>query len=204
MAEKRKKSPRGAPNPLHSTALILLGGGLVILAVVAWVLLPKGEAAKDDPVASPSSSNRYASVVPVAVDFAAPPLTLQDLHGRIVSLQDHLGSVVLLNNWAIWCPPCKAEMPVLQAYYEAHRHQTFVLVGVEAGDPPMEVATFVSQYGITFPIWVDMDQQAMIAFGNGSLPSSYVIDENGQVRLAWTGAISLEMLERYVTPLLED
>lgn len=204
MAKKQRKTRRRAPNTLHTVSLVVLGSGLLILAVVAWVLLPKESSSSNYPEHRADSSREVTSVVPVVVNFTAPLLTLQDLYGHSVSLQDYHGWVVLVNNWAIWCPPCKAEMPVLQAYYEAHRHQGFMLVGIEAGDPPLEVSAFVSRYAITFPIWVDTSQQALIAFHNGSLPSSYVIDKAGQVRLAWTGAISLEMLEKYVTPLLED
>jgi peroxiredoxin len=66
------------------------------------------------------------------------------------------------------------------------------------------VARFVSEYGLTFPVWLDPHQEALAAFRNLSLPSSYVIDRQGQVRLAWVGAVSLRTLEKYVTPIIKE
>jgi len=175
-------------------ALALIGAGLVILGVAAWVLLPGLTAASQEEV----------SAIPVQVSYAAPELSLTDLQGNPVSLIDYRGSVVLVNNWATWCPPCKAEMPALQAYYEAHQEQNFIIIAIEAGQPVSEVADFVRRYGLTFPVWTDPTLKATVAFRNPGLPSSYVIDASGTVRLAWAGAINLEKLEEHVTPLLEE
>jgi peroxiredoxin len=95
-------------------------------------------------------------------------------------------------------------MPTLQAFFEDHQSQSFTIVAIEAGEQPAEVAAFAQQYGLTFHVWPDPNQKALDAFRNLSLPSSYVIDRTGQVRLAWTGAIERDMLEKYVTPLLEE
>jgi thiol-disulfide isomerase/thioredoxin len=110
----------------------------------------------------------------------------------------------LVNNWATWCPPCKAEMPTLETYFKKHNDQGFTIVAIEAGSPPEDVSRFASDYGLTFPVWPDPDERAMDAFRTDTLPSSYVVDRSGTVRLAWMGAISDEMLEKYVTPLLEE
>jgi len=66
------------------------------------------------------------------------------------------------------------------------------------------VQQFVEEYGLTFPVWVDTGQQALTVFRKLALPNSFVIDREGQVRLAWSGAITLDVLEKYVTPLLEE
>jgi peroxiredoxin len=138
------------------------------------------------------------------VNFPAPSLELTNLEGQSVLLSDYLGQVVLVNNWATWCPPCKAEMPSMQAFFETHKDQGFTIIEINSGDPREDVQSFVQENGLTFPIWVDPTSQALITFRNHSLPSSYVIDQDGAIRLAWTGAISLENLEAYVTPLLEE
>ena len=173
--------------------MALIGAGLVVTGVAAWVLLPgliaRGQAS--------------ISAVPASVNYAAPDLKLTDLHSNPVALSDYRGNVVLVNNWATWCPPCKVEMPTLQAYYEAHRGQNFTIIAIEAGEPVNEVADFVQHYGLTFPVWTDPTLKATVAFRYPGLPSSYVIDANGKVRLAWAGAISREALDQYVTPLLE-
>lgn len=181
-------------NNFRALALALVGTGLLTLGIMGFLLLPK----PDD------ATSATGSAIPVVVDYPAPELSLNDLSGNPVALTDHLGQVVLVNNWATWCPPCKAEMPTLQAYYEKHRDQGFTIIAIDAGDPPDEVADFVKSYGLTFMVWPDPTQKATVAFRNPGLPSSYVIDRDGIVRLAWTGAINQETLEKFVSPLLED
>jgi len=144
------------------------------------------------------------SVVPVKVNYVAPELALNDLTGQQAALEDFQGQVVLVNNWATWCPPCKDEMPALQEFYTRHKDQGFVLVAVEAGEPAEEVGQFVRDHSLTFPVWLDPQNQSIRAFKNYNLPNSYVIDREGVIRLAWTGGISLLNLEKFVTPLLED
>jgi thiol-disulfide isomerase/thioredoxin len=145
----------------------------------------------------------YESAIPLAVDYPAPKLSLVDLDKSDVSLVDYAGRVVLVNNWAFWCPPCRAELPILERYYQDHRAQGFTIIGIESGSSAQTVNQYVEHYKLTYPIWLDPRIKAVAAFGNRSLPNSYVIDGVGQVRLAWTGPISQEMLEKYVTPLLE-
>jgi peroxiredoxin len=95
-------------------------------------------------------------------------------------------------------------MPTLQAYYDDYSATGFTIIAIDAGDPVADVAAFVEDYGLTFPVWPDLAQKATVAFRNPGLPSSYVIDRDGVVRLAWTGAISRNTLDKFVTPLLEE
>jgi cytochrome c biogenesis protein CcmG/thiol:disulfide interchange protein DsbE len=170
--------------------LVLIGLGLIILGLVAaWVVINRNLPAEN-------------SVVPSVVNFPAPELTLNDLNGREIKISDFREQIVLINNWATWCPPCKAEMPTLLKYFNSHSGQGFVLIAIDAGDPSEDVAKFVEDYHLPFTVLLDPDNQALIAFQNDSLPSSYVIDHLGNVVLAWTGPINQAMLEKYVSPLL--
>ncbi len=153
--------------------------------------------------AQTESRGQASAPVPVALRFPAPRLELTDLHGQAVSLADYQGQFVLVNNWATWCPPCRAELPVLEAFYQEHRDQGFALIAIEAGDPPELVREFADHYRLTFPVWLDPENQALRGFANNALPSSYLIDPDGQVVLGWSGAVTRAALERYVTPLLE-
>ena len=153
---------------------------------------------------SRSNAESLSSVEPVAVNFAAPELSLESLAGRTEALTDYRGSIVLVNNWATWCPPCKAEMPTLAAYYNEHKSEGFTIIAIEAGDPVNVVSPFVQNYNLKFPVWLDPNGASLRAFGNGTLPNSYVIDRSGTGRYAWTGEINREMLEKYLTPLLEE
>jgi peroxiredoxin len=188
-------SKRRASSRLKNTFTLLLVAGLFLIgAAVVILYLPQ---AQEQALAAADW------VVPVKVDYPAPDLTLTDLSGKSVSLTDYRGRVVLVNNWATWCPPCKAEMPTLEAYYEAHAGQGFVIVAIESGEPASQVAAFAESYGLTFPVWLDPQGAALDAFQNWNLPSSYVVDQDGIIRLAWTGAVSRDALETYVTPMLE-
>ena len=195
--KRQQRKLRRSQGRLKILGLVLVGSGLLLFGVIGLILLPGSKS-------NASSSGSAASVVPVKVSFPSPALNLVELGGREASLEAYRGQVVLVNNWATWCPPCRAEMPTLEGYYQDHKDDNFSLIGIEAGDPDVEVEQFVDQYALSFPVWLDPENKSLSGFQNSSLPSSYVIDRDGTVVLAWTGAISREMLEKYVTPLIKD
>ena len=190
MSKKKYLHQRQTRNPMVS---IGIGVFLIVIAVL-FLAAPKSE----------SKADSLSSVVPVAVNFASPELALENINGETKSLADYRNNVVLVNNWATWCPPCKAEMPTLSAYYNEHNDEGFMIVAIEAGDSLDDVSQFAQSRNLKFQVWLDPNGAALKAFGNGSLPNSYVIDRSGTVRYAWTGEISQEMLERYITPLLTE
>jgi thiol-disulfide isomerase/thioredoxin len=176
--------------------LIFLGGGLLLIAVAAYFFL------QNNPLPSSSSD---LSAIPVKVDYTAPELSLTDLQGNSTSLADYRGKVVLVNLWATWCPPCKEEMPALETFYRKHAGDGFAIIAVNDGDPTSDVIQFVKDYGLTFPVWLDPTYIATEkAFKTLNLPSSFVINQDGQVVLSWVGGINLRTLEKYVTPIIES
>lgn len=183
-----------------SLGLVLIGAGLILFAIVVGIFLLDNP----DVAASTTDTTRTGSREPAVLSALAPELELQDLNGQAVSLADLRGQVVLVNNWATWCPPCKAEMPELEAYFREHQAEGFTLVAVNAGDPQSDVAQFVEDYRLSFQVWLDPYSKAIRAFQNNSLPSSYIIDRAGSLRLAWSGAINQQTLEEYVTPLIQE
>lgn len=189
MTKKKYRRKQQKPFPVLP---MLIGLALVVFGALA-IYSPK-----------PGNDIAASSVVPMEVNFAAPKLSLQNIHGETEALSDYRDTVVLVNNWATWCPPCKAEMPTLAAYYNQHHADGFTIIAVEAGDPIEPVAQFVQSLDLKFPVWLDPDGASIEAFGNGSLPNSYVIDRTGTVRYAWTGEIDKAMLEKYVTPLIAE
>ncbi len=179
-------------NTSYAIPLVLIGIGLIILGLVSAKII---------------SAKRYPPdyyVVPAVVNFSAPELTLNSLTGEQVSLSDYSNKIVLINNWATWCPPCREEMPFLIKYYKQHRDQDFILVGINAGEASGEVERFVEKYRITFPILLDPENKSLATFRNDSLPSSYVMDREGNIIFAWVGPTNNEILEKYITPLLEQ
>jgi peroxiredoxin len=190
----RKKKPEAK---IRIFAMLLMGAGLVVIgAALSAIVFTRNRP-------GPTLAEE-ASVVPAPVNFAAPALSLPNTSGVTESLADYRGRVVLVNNWATWCPPCKAEMPTLQAYFEAHQSEGLTVIGIEAGESAAQVQAFAESLGVTFPMWVDTETASLVAFHNGSLPNSYVIDRSGTVRLAWIGEIGRGMLEKHVTPLLSE
>lgn len=188
-----KKSKKKGNNFLP---LVLAGLGLMILAVIGFYTF-------SDQAGGQNENNEF-TFPPITVNQPAPDLTLQDLDGNLVSLSDYRGEVILLNNWATWCPPCKEEMPEFNQYYNSYKDQGFQVIAVEAGDPEQQVRAFVEENGIDFIILLDPENLSLKTYQNQSLPNSFVIDREGNLRLAWTGAINLATLEQYVTPLLEE
>lgn len=153
---------------------------------------------------APAASTRDFSAVPAEADFPAPELNLAALDGEAVSLADYKGEVVLVNLWATWCPPCREEMPALLAFYEKYKSSGFTLIAIDQGETARQVLPFVNEYGLTFPIWLDHDSSASRAFNTMSLPSSYVIDRDGIVRLMWIGGITKRNLEKYVPGIIRE
>ncbi|HKJ38649.1 MAG TPA: TlpA disulfide reductase family protein [Anaerolineales bacterium] len=189
-SNKKYRKKRRKNFPVLPMAIGLLLIGFAFLAMVS----PKAE----------ESAKAQNSIVPLKVNFAAPELSLKNLDGATEGLTDYRGQVILVNNWATWCPPCKAEMPTLVAYHNEHNADGFSVIAVEAGEPADVVSQFADSYKMSFPVWLDPNGASLRAFGNGTLPNSYVIDRSGTVRYAWTGEINKAMLEEYVTPLIVE
>jgi peroxiredoxin len=191
-----KKKSKQKDNEIRM--MFVIGAGLVLIGIATFIFLAK------TPDTSATQTASSLSTTPMEVNYKAPELTLKNVNGKSESLADYRDKIVLVNNWATWCPPCKAEIPTLISFYEAHKTNGFVIIGIEAGEPQSDVSQFAQEHGMTYPVWFDLGGAAMRAFKNENLPSSYVIDKKGMVRLAWVGEISREMLEKYVSPLLTE
>ena len=120
-----------------------------------------------------------------AVDFA-----LNDFSGKSIRLSDYRGKPVLVNLWASWCPPCRAEMPDLIRYYNSHRGDGLILLTVNSEDNSNSAQQFVSQQQMPFPVLFDPNGNAERIFGADGLPSTYFVDRSGIVRFSWTGQVS--------------
>jgi peroxiredoxin len=202
----RYQNPHEKKKTNWTAVYVLIGITVIVGLLLAYrALRPETAESSSQPVSYIEyGSRRIPSVVPAAVDFPAPELELTDLEGEPVSLAGLNGQVVLVNQWAVFCPFCEAEMPEFEDYLEAHQEQGFTLVAVNVGDKADEVLAYVEKKDLTVPVWLDPKSQIFRAFQSNHLPSSYVIDRRGQVRLAWNGPVSLEMLEAHVTPLLKE
>jgi thiol-disulfide isomerase/thioredoxin len=136
-------------------------------------------------------------------DNPAPSLELNDVEGRALRLGDFKGKVVLLNFWATWCAPCRAEMPDLVKWQREYKSRGLQVIGITY--PPEELAevrNFIKSIKVNYPIALG-DEQTKAKFDKGeTLPITVVIDKNGVVRHVIQGIIFPEEVEQKVKPLL--
>ena len=105
--------------------------------------------------------------------------SIQALGGSSSRLSDLKGKIVLLNFWATWCPPCRAEMPAIDKLWKKTKDRAFTVMGVSVGEEPGTVKDFIARQGYSYPIFVDPSGALGSAFGARSIPTSYILDKSG-------------------------
>lgn len=119
---------------------------------------------------------------------------------RIETLDEYRGKIIVLNFWATWCPPCRAEMPGLEAFYQEYRDQGVVVLAVNVSDSAADIIAFAREYGLTFPILRDSQREGIRTYRVQALPTTFFLDRQGQVRHRQVGAMSkdafAQLLER--------
>lgn len=122
----------------------------------------------------------------------APEWRLKDLAGREVALSQFKGKVVIVDFWATWCPPCRAEMPFYVNLYKKLADRGLVIVGISLdAQGPGVVRKFVDSMGITYPI-VMGDEEVTTAYKVELMPTTFVVDREGRIRHSKIGAVSDE------------
>lgn len=143
-----------------------------------------------------------ASVGPAALaGQKAPSFTVEQLGGGAGSLETYRGSVVVMNLWATWCPPCRAEMPDLQRLYESNRSRGVIVLGVDQGESAAQAGAFAHSLGIRYPILIDEQQQYGRVYAALGMPTTIVIDRNGYVVHGYDGALSYDQMAAAIAPL---
>ena len=173
-------------------SIMIVGG--VLAVVLLGILLWSGLAA----------SGNSAVPVLVAPGQPAPHFELMTLDGKTAVLDEYAGDVVLINFWATWCPPCKAEMPAINAYYKANQEKGLTVLGVNAQEDRATVRKFIEANGFTFPILLDRVGDVARQFQVNSYPTTIIVDRNGTIQTIHNGLITTEQLETLVTPHLES
>jgi thiol-disulfide isomerase/thioredoxin len=133
----------------------------------------------------------------------APTLDLRDINGRAFRLSDYRGKVVLLNFWATWCPPCRAEIPELITWQRTYR-QRLQVIGVTY--PPQtlaEVRRFVSEAKVNYPVALGTKQMTLRFTKSEALPITIVIGKDGRIRDIIEGILLPEEFEQKIKPLLK-
>lgn len=137
--------------------------------------------------------------------FPAPDFTLMTLDGAPVSLSGQRGKVVIVNLWASWCGPCRAEMPAMQDLYERERGLEVLAVNSTVQDSEEAARAFARELGLTFPIALDTDGAVTRAYLVRALPATFVVDREGVIRsVIFGGPVSAAVLQTKVEPLLAE
>jgi peroxiredoxin len=131
----------------------------------------------------------------------APDFETQTLDGKVIKLSDLEGKKVILNLWATWCPPCKAEMPHMQDFYSEQQENEVEILAINLTNAEKStdgIEEFVVNYGLTFPIGLDPKGQIGKMYQAITIPTSYIIDSKGIIRQKIIGPMNKEMMTELV------
>ena len=190
---------RGLAVPLAVLALIV--GGL-------WYWQSRGSSTSNDAygtIALPDERNPTGESPAPRVGRAAPDFVLEKPGGGTLRLSDLQGHPVLLNFWASWCAPCRAETPDLVAAYQQYQAQGLIIVGVNLQEADKKVLKFTQDFGVTYPVVIDRDGDVKGVWPGGpfrGLPASYFIDSTGVVRDSYPGQLTKDLLAEKLAKIL--
>ncbi len=177
--------------------------GLVIVAMAALLVTACGASDADTGTAFVAGDG---SIVLIAPDERqpAPDLVGPTLEGGEFRLSDHLGDVVVLNVWASWCAPCRAEAPVLEDVWREVKDDGVQFVGLDTRDTEAAALAFLDRYGVTYPNVIDTDGRLQLLFSDTlppqAIPSTLVVDREGRV----AGRILGRVTDATLTALIDD
>jgi len=128
--------------------------------------------------------------------FLAPDFTLPNIDGGQVTLGDLRGKIVLVNFWATWCPPCRAELPAIQEAYQ--NSDNLVVLGLNFQESPQDVKSLVAFEGLTFPVLLDEGGSVALKYRARGLPTSFFVDPQGIITAVHIGPMTKDQIANYV------
>ena len=165
--------------------------GVVAIVVAAAILIPFFASSPARP-AGPAG----------LVGQTAPVFALTDDTGKPASLEQYRGDVVVMNLWASWCPPCRAEMPDLQRLADAYRGRGLAIVGINEGESADRARAFATSLRIAFPIWMDEQQRYGRVYAALGLPTTVIVGRDGNVVRGFDGALAYAQMKAAVADLV--
>ena len=156
------------------------------------------------PAAAPAAPTARAPgrPAPPRIGAQAYSFALNDLQGNPVLLSDFRGKSVMINFWATWCGPCRAEIPAMVELYDERRDQGFEILAVNVAENPANVAGFVERFDMRFPVLLDRTGKVAVAYRVRGMPTSIFVDEQGIIQATVVGALSKPAMRRYVDELM--
>jgi peroxiredoxin len=172
---------------LISVIILLLGAGWIWISRIPEVPTPEAQAPQ--------------------AGFHAPDFILTSQNGTQISLDELKGKPLIINFWASWCPPCRAEMPSFQQVSQEYSDAGLVVVGINLTnqDSLAEVSAFVNQNQLSFPVLLDEYGTVSQIYNVHSLPTTFFVDRNGVIqRVIIGGPIPLSLMRIEIANLIED
>lgn len=166
------------------------------LAAAAYSYLSKRYEPVPPPIPSAASSKQ---------EIKAPDFTVYDKDGKEVKLSDYLGTPVVLNFWASWCGPCKAEMPHFDKLITEYEGKVqFLMINLTDGDRETKESAdkYIADNGLSFDILYDTEMDAAYTYNITSIPTSLFIDAQGNAQIGYRGTLSEKQLRDYIESIL--
>ncbi len=169
---------------MSARALIAFLAVLAVIGLLGFGLLSKGKAS-------------------IAVGDPVPDKTLPNLEGGGEgSIADYRGRWVLVNLWASWCDPCRAEAPVLEEFSSEPPGTT--VLGINVQDNSDDAIAFVREHRLTYPELRSVGDERTEAFGSTGVPENFLVDPTGHLALIWRGVVDSTFLDEQVAPLIGE
>jgi peroxiredoxin len=175
----------------YRSVIIIL---LIIAALLVLLLLNRNR-----------SYNNSVKIVPIEVGLPAPDFTFPGMDGKMVSMADYRGKVVLVNIWATWCRSCVDEMPSMEKLYQKLKGEDFEILAVSIDSLGEKVvAPFMKKYNLTFPALIDSAGAIRMGYRTTGVPESFIIDKDGILvkkvigPLEWTKPETLHLFQRLI------
>lgn len=165
-----------------------------LLAGIVWTVFSRVPSAVGAPLSSSPSPRE---------GFLAPDFTLDTLDGSKITLSELRGKIVVINLWATWCPPCRAETPALEKAYEQYKDSGVVILGVNLTnqDSLSDVKAFIQEFKLTYPILLDRDGSVNnTLYQIKGLPSTFFVNREGIIRTVVVGG---PMSETFIRSKIE-
>jgi len=151
------------------------------------------------------SYNNSVKIVPIEVGLPAPDFKFPGMDGKMVSLSDFRGKVVLVNIWATWCTSCVDEMPSMEKLYQKLKEEDFEILAVSIDSlGETAVAPFMKKYKLTFPALIDSAGAIRMGYRTTGVPESFIIDKDGILvkkvigSIDWTQPEILHLFQRLI------
>jgi peroxiredoxin len=178
-------------NPLNTTVLISVFA-IVAVGIGAFILLSAtGKPLLGETEILPEGDGNSPNLEVAPIVGAIPPdFSLFNLRGEELSLSSFRGQPIVINFWATWCAPCRAEMPAIQTRFDKFKDQGLVVLAVDFDEPADLVADFRDEFGLTFEILLDPGAEVQKLYRNRTYPTTFFIDPDGVIQVQHFGPMT--------------